>query len=88
MITTKMSNIYLNNWIANYIHPKTITVINSYLFLQFLWGEPSMILKFPDFWRFSNFPDHFTEFPDFSLTLKKNPDFNDVSLTSGHLVIM
>ena len=36
-----------------------------------------MILNFPDFWRFSNFPDHFTEFPDFSLTLKKN----QISLT-------
>ena len=36
-----------------------------------------MILNFPDFWKFSNFPDHFTEFPDFSLTLKKN----QISLT-------
>ena len=41
-----------------------------------------MILKFPDFWRFSNFPDNFTEFPDFSLTLKKNW----ISLTGGHPV--
>ena len=43
-----------------------------------------MFSKFPDFRRFSNFPDHFTEFPDFSLTLKKTTNFPDFSLTTGH----
>ena len=31
------------------MHPRTINVIISNLFVQFLRGEPSMILKFPDF---------------------------------------
>ena len=43
---------------------------------------------FPDFFRFSNFPDHFTKFPDFSLTLEGKINFPDFSLTSGHPVLV
>ena len=74
-----MSDNY-DNLIAYYNYPKTNEVIISYLFIQFLRGEPSMIYKFPDFSLTSeDFLISLTILHN-SLTLKKK----QISLTSGH----
>ena len=67
------------------IATQKLTVIILYIWLFNFWeiwtkNDFKIPWLFPDFWQYSNFPDHFIEFPDFSLTLKKI----QISLTSRH----